>query len=273
VLREQIEIRRRLGDPLRLGAALNNLADLLSDVGEFGTAEPCLTEAVELFREAGISPSMPLSTLGAGYRHDGRHEEATQALREALREAKQADNAYSIAISMAGLGQCLAETGQHDEARGQLVEARERYEELSTVPGQIDVDLFLGVVDRAEGHTVAAARHLLAALNAPGENWIAEGDYYIMQVAASVIDDAVTAATLIGAASAAYARASTEQPAFIVTDLRDVTESLRARLGADEFERHARTGGRRTYDEAVAIAREFLAARVAQGEHDHPSEV
>ena len=267
-LREQVEIRRRLGDPLRLGAALNNLADLLNDVGEFGAAEPCLTEAVELFREAGVSPSMPLSTLGNGYLREGRYEEAAQALRMALREAKQADNAYAIAISMAGLGQCLAVTGQHDEARGQLVEARERFEELSTVPGQIDVDLFLGVVDRAEGHTVAAARHLLAALNSPGEHWIAEGDYWIMQVAASVIDDAVTAATLVGAASAAYERASTDEPAFIVTDLRNVTESLRERLGADEFERHARTGGRRTYDEAVAISREFLAARVAQSEHE-----
>jgi predicted ATPase/class 3 adenylate cyclase len=268
VEREQVEIRRRLGDPLRLGAALNNLADLLCDVGEFGAAEPCLTEAVELLREAGVSPSMPLSTLGCGYLREGRYEEAAHGLREALREARQADNAYSIAISMAALGECLAVTGQHDEARGQLVEARERFEELSTVPGQIDVDLFLGVVDRAEGHPVAAARHLLAALNAPGENWVAHGNYWIMQVAASVIDDAVTAATLVGAASAAYERTSAEQPAFIVTDLLDVTESLRARLGADEFGRHARTGGRRTYDEAVAIAREFLAARVAKGEHE-----
>ena len=267
VLTEQVEIRRRLGDPLRLGAALNNLADLHCDVGAFDAAEPCLTEAVELLREAGVSAAMPLSTLGQGFLRSARHEEAEHSLREGLREAKQADEAYGIAVSMAGLGQCLAEIGQHDEARQHLTEARERYEELNVVPGLIDADLFLGVVDRAEGHQVAAAGHLLAALDAPGEHWIAEGDYWIMQLAASVIDDDATAATLSGAAAAAYERTNVEQPAFIVDDLRDLTESLEARLGPVEFARHARTGGRRTRDEAVAIAREVLAEHVSRGEH------
>ncbi|MGE5210349.1 MAG: adenylate/guanylate cyclase domain-containing protein, partial [Acidobacteriota bacterium] len=66
-LERQVEIRRRLGDRERLGAALNNLGDWYFDLGRAGDAERVLAEAISEFRTAdSYALSLSLGTLAAG---------------------------------------------------------------------------------------------------------------------------------------------------------------------------------------------------------------
>lgn len=260
VMTEQVELRRRLGDPARLGAALNNLANLLSDVGEHRAAEPLLAEAIDEQRSVGISPSLSISTLGWGRWHRGDFEQAERDYRDALAAARAADETYAIAVAMCNLGVVLATTGQFDAARTHLVESRERFEELGVAPGILEAEIHLGIVERGVGNTTGAALHLLAALTGPGEHWYDDADYWIMQITASILDDPAAAAALVGAAQAGYERAGVDQPASIRSDLEVVRTRLEQDLGSEEFGRHCRAGGRRTRAEAVAIAETALAA-------------
>jgi predicted ATPase/class 3 adenylate cyclase len=258
VLTEQVAIRRQLGDPLRLAAALNNLGNLLNDIGEYDAAEEPLAEAIESYRAAGQSASLTWSSLGWGRMHRGQFEDAECDYREALAEARRADHPYSIATAMVGRGQCLVVSGAHEAGRTQLVEARERFEELTVTPGIVDADIFLGVAERGLGNRRGAATHFLLALTEVGIHWYADADHWTIQLAASVIDDAPTSAVLAGAARAAYDRSDVGQSVFIREDLDRLVARLEQQLGPDEFGRHYRTGERRSHLEAVDIARVAL---------------
>lgn len=258
VLDEQVAIRRKLGDPLRLGAALNNLGDLLNDVGEYVAAEAPLAEAIDCLRGAGESASLALSTLGSGRFQRGIHTHAEADYREALAEARRADHPYSIAVAMGGIGRCLAVSGAYDAARTQLVEARERFEELTAAPGMVDTDIFLGVAERGLGNPRRAASHFLLALTDVGVHWYPDADHWTMQFAASVIGDRSTAAVLAGAARAAYDRSDVPQSVFVLDDLERLTAQLRSELEPEEFGRSFRSGERRSHQEAVEIARSAL---------------
>ena len=76
VLREQVIIRRRLGEPVRLAAALNNLGSLLHDIGDHDAAELALREAIDAQREGGESASLMLSSLASGRLDGGYPDDA-----------------------------------------------------------------------------------------------------------------------------------------------------------------------------------------------------
>jgi predicted ATPase/class 3 adenylate cyclase len=265
ILEQQIEIRRRLGDRFRLGAALNNLGNLLHDVGDYQAAEPVLDEAIECLRQAGEPgpASLALSTLGNGRLMAGDFAGAEQSFRTALGEARTADDAHAIAVAMSGLGQTLAVTGRLEQARAQLVEARERFEELGVGPGMLEADLYLGLVERESGDRVAAARRFRSSLGGVGAHWSDDSDYWIMQLSAPVLDDRATSAVLLGAAATGYERADTRQPAFIAADFEAVRMAIEHELGSEDFGRQFRAGGRRTRTEAITIAEAALTAVMA----------
>jgi predicted ATPase/class 3 adenylate cyclase len=265
-LERQVEIRRRLGDPERLGAALNNLGDWYFEVGRFADGERVLAEAIDELRESGTyAVSLALGTLAAGLINQGRHAEAERYYREALEEARRVEHAHSIAVSMGGLGRCLVESGQADAARPHLIEARERFDELTIAPGVVDTDIFLGVAERDLGNPHIAARHLLAALTDTGVHWSDDADVWAWQFAAWILPDRATAAVLAGAAAAAYERSNVGQPVFVVDDLRALGGRLEAELDPVELARQLRAGGRRTPHEAVDIVcaslREYIQTR------------
>ena len=88
-LEREVAIRRRLGDPERLGAALNNLGDYLFEVGRHDDAELALSEAIVAFRGIGsYGLSLALSTLASGRFNRGRLEDAEHDFLEALAEAR-----------------------------------------------------------------------------------------------------------------------------------------------------------------------------------------
>ena len=253
-LREQVVIRRRLGDPIRLGAALNNLGNLLDDVGEHDAAESALREAVDAHRNGRESASLMLSSLAFGRLDAGDTGDAADLFREALAEAKGYDHLYGIAVAYSGLGETLAHEGRADEARHHLVEARERFAELNVTPGVTEVDMRFGLVNRLEGNRAEAARCLLRSLTTPGEGWYDESPVWVAQYAASVLDDLSLAATLIGAAATDYERHARPQPFFVVADLETTRNRLAGQLGDEEFSRCIRAGTRRTRTELVELA-------------------
>jgi non-specific serine/threonine protein kinase len=266
VSHEQIALRRQLGDPVRLGAALNNLGNLMSDVGDHIGARPVLEEAIEKFHEGGEHASLVLSSLGGGAWWVGDYDDAERRYREALDEARAAEDAYAIAVAMGGIGQCLASVGRSEEARSSLVEARERFEELNVTPGVADSDFFLALVERGVGSLLESARRLQMALDAPGETWYDEADFWIAQTTASIIDDQSTAAMLIGAAAARYERSSVAQSVSITSELEQTTQALQRVLGPEEFGRRHRAGGRRTRTEIVQATNEALESFIARFE-------
>ena len=147
---------------------------------------------------------------------------------------------------MAGVGRSLLALSQADAARPHLIEARERFDELTIAPGIVDCTVFLGVAERDLGDPQAAARHLLGALTETGIHWSDDADFWTLQFAASVIPDRATAAVLVGAVTAGYDRSDIEQPAFVIEELDALRRRLEAELDTEELSRHLRTGERRT---------------------------
>jgi len=259
VFERQVEIRRRLGDPERLGAALNNLGDWYFEAGRYEDGERALAEAIPELRKAGsYGVSLALGTLANGRFNQGRFNQAERGYREALDEARRAEHVYSIAVAMAGLGRSLVASGQPDAARPVLIEARERFQELTVAPGIVDSSTFLGVAERDLGDLQAAARHLLEASVDTGIHWSEDADFWTLQFAAAIISDRAAAAVLVGAVLAAYERSSVDQPAFVIDDLNALRDRLITEFDSDELDRHFRTGGRRSLQEAVQIGRAAL---------------
>jgi predicted ATPase len=269
---EQVAIRRRLGDPERLAAALNNLGNQMVEVGD-DASSAVFDEAAELYRELGKPAELALvyCSLGYGQLVRGDYGDAEATYREALAHARAADHPMAIAVSMSGIGNSLTYARRGDEARPHLVEARERFAELNVHPGVIAGDTMLGLVARDDDDPVAAARHWLSALTGPGRPWTEDENYSILQFAASVIDDLPTAAVLVGAATAAYDSMVIRPPAYVVADLAATRTRLEAELPADEFGAQLRAGGRRTKDEAIAIGTAALEAYLAAAERTETS--
>jgi predicted ATPase len=264
-LERQVEIRRRLGDPERLGAALNNLGDWLSEAGRQADAERALDEAIgELRRTGTYALSLALSTRGWVRFMWGRFAEAERDYGDALEEARRTDHPYSIALAMSGLGKSAVVSGRPDRAKALLTEALERFQELTAAPGVVDTNMFLGVAERDLGDPRRAAGHLLAALTDPGIHWSDDADYWTLQFAASVIADREAAAVLVGVAATAYDRSAASQPAFVLEELATIQRRLAEVLDPDELGRRLRTGERRTRQEAVDIGRAALTAYVEQ---------
>lgn len=253
VFREEISLREDLGDPVRLGAALNNMGNLMVDVGDYDGAEPVLYAAIDAFREAGENPSLILSSLATGALQQGRYDECELLCRDALQESRVVDDRYGIAVAMGALGKCLALMCRFDEARVELDEARDRFEELNVTPGVADVDISLALVERADGSRVESARRLHTALTSSGKTWDDDADYWIAQLTASIIDDLPTAALLIGAAASHYERSGVAQAMWVVRDHEHTAQMLQQTPRADDLGRSHRAGTRRTRPEVLHV--------------------
>lgn len=252
LLAQEIELRRELDDPVRLASALNNYGNLQQDLGLFDEASVSILEAIELFRAAGASPGLSLCSLGHGLSHRGDYERAAERFEEALEEGHRVSEPFLIAQATQYLGVCRARQGRFEEARRLIEQGRSGFEQLQVAPGVADADFNLAVIDRAEGLLDDASWRLLACLSVPEAHWYRATQFWILQVAASIIADPATAAELLGAAIAHYDRSTEPQPAFVFDDLASTRTMLGERLGAAAFERRLERG--RTLQEPDAIA-------------------
>lgn len=260
MMAEQVAIRRRLGDPARLAAALNNLGNLQQDLGDFAAAEVTLAEAIEHFRAAGQSPALSLTSLAHGHEVLGRGDRARELYTEAHEEARRAGFAYGVAQALSGLGYCSVLSGEPVEARRMLEQARADFEALKVTPGVKDVNYRLALAHRLAGEPAEAARLLLLSLTMPGAHWHDDAEFWLMQATASVIDDLPTAAMLIGAAAARYEATPVAQSVFVLADLARTRARLAEALGQPELERAMLAGARLAQSDAVQLAVRALRA-------------
>ncbi len=145
--------RRSPSETVGVGAALRRTAQLRESAGRDGSryddGEPVLAEAIVELRSAGTyGVSLALGALVSGRFDQGHFELAARDDTEALAEGRRAEHPHSIAVAMCGVGRSLLALGQPDAARPHLIEARERYEELTIAPGVVDCTILLGVTER-----------------------------------------------------------------------------------------------------------------------------
>lgn len=253
-----VSIRRRLGDPSRLAAALNNLGNLLDDAGRVAEADDILREAIAYYREAGESAAMALSSLAYCCVHEGDYDEATRHYSEALDEALAAGDEYGIALITTGLGECATHLGRLGEARRNLGDARTRFATLGVSPGVAFSDVLLAVVDRSEGDSAGAAVRLLGVLQDPDAQWYQSGKFWTMQLAAGLIADLTIAARLLGTVGQFYKTTHQSQPAWVLDDLRMERNHLMEELGKEIYAEHAQIGRRLDTAEATELCKREL---------------
>lgn len=220
MLRREVDLLRGLDEPARLADALNNLGNLLNDLGRSDEAEAILHEAVEQFRLSGRSTALALVSLGAGYFQTGRYTDAEEMLARALDEATAGGNDYAIAVSAASLAQCMVISGGDlDEARSLSAASRAGFAALGVTPGIAFCELVLGHLEREAGNVRAAARHLRTALEEPDAHWYLATKYWIIQLTAGLVDDPQLADRLLATAEHHGAETDDAQPAWLQDDL------------------------------------------------------
>jgi predicted ATPase/class 3 adenylate cyclase len=220
MLRREADLLRGLDEPERLGSALNNLGNLLNDMGEADEAEASLLEAVEQFRLAGRSTALAVLSLGFGYFQTGRYDEASDMYSQALAEAAAEGNEYIIALTTASVGHVAVVSGDDlGVARERLVTSREKFTTIGVIPGIALCEQALGQLEREAGDIRAAANHLHQALEEPDAHWYLATKYWILQLVAGMVDDPHLARQLLRTSEDYYSGCIAPQPVWVRDDL------------------------------------------------------
>jgi predicted ATPase/class 3 adenylate cyclase len=254
MLRREADLLRGLDEPMRLASALNNLGNLLNDMGRVDEAEASLTEAIEQFGRAGTSAALAYVSLAFGYFQTGRYDEALEVYSRGRRAGVDDGNEYVIALADASISQVeVVRGGDREQARARLGESRERFSALGVQPGVALCDMILGHLEREAGDLRAAASHLRDALDEPDAHWYLASKYWIVQLVAGMVDDPTLADRLLAVAEDYDAASSVPQPVWVRDDL----ARTRERLGSPDRDRRLRTRPSDP-DAAVELARAVL---------------
>ena len=270
MIEREVEIRRRIGDDARLAPALNNLGNLLSDLGRSSEAEVALREAISSFGALGDSAALSYCTLGSLAFDDGRLEEATKLYATACAEASEYGDVYAIALAQSFMAWCSVLRGRTADAWSLLEPARATMLDLGVRPGVGQLDLIEGQAHLADGDTARAAASLLAALVDPDAHWYPTAPLWAVQLGVLLIDDHARAAELVGAVDRQYTDAGTSQPAWVHEHLDMLRSDLVRNLGATEFARALTKGSRMSRADTIAAGREHLST-VAAAPGDRPA--
>ncbi|WP_436495011.1 tetratricopeptide repeat protein [Actinokineospora sp. HUAS TT18] len=137
VLREDIEVRRRLGVRQDLAESLNHYAMGLGLHGRRAEAHDVVREAVVLYRELATTDraylpllAAALANLGNQLAELGRRAEAVAVTRESAAIRERLPDAAAHASALADLGLALSDLGDHEEAAAKLKAAVDRYRGL-----------------------------------------------------------------------------------------------------------------------------------------------
>ncbi len=226
ILTREVEIRRRIADPGRLAAALNNLGCTYYDLGRTAEGELALREAIKQFRLANEPATISIDSIAYSYMAQGRYDEAGTLLREAFDEAVASRNDYGLALTRSHLGEVAVHQGKSDLARALLSEARSDFEAIGVRPGVNGIDMHLAIVDIAEGSVHDAAGRLRAALSEPDTHWYNSSKFWILQLVAAIVDDPATARQLLAISTLHYDGSPMAQPVWVQEHLTATTHIL-----------------------------------------------
>jgi tetratricopeptide (TPR) repeat protein len=131
-LSASLQVYGELGDTRGQARVLRDLGELQRASGDYPAADSSLTQALGLFREAGDRAGQAGTLVQAGLLRlaDGREQEALASFRDTLALARELHLPLPEARALAGIGRCLASTGDNDGAARHLSQALGIYQRL-----------------------------------------------------------------------------------------------------------------------------------------------
>jgi predicted ATPase/class 3 adenylate cyclase len=258
IVEREIEIRRRLSDPERLAAALNNLGNMLSDLGRPALAEGHLRESIELFHAAGESASLSFSSLGWDALIAGQFDQATALYQEALDEAVRHNGDYDAALARLYLAHCAFHDEHIESARTHLEAARDAFVALGVRPGVGYAAMVDALLHRSQGDAGRAKALLRESLDDPDAHWYQSTAYWLLLLVASATDDPHAAAQLIGASGRQFASSQESQPKWVTDELDAVRTRVEEQLDDRALAAEIAAGEALTREQAVELGRRLL---------------
>src|SRR6266508_3428727 len=124
---ESLAISRELGVTGRLEAAnaLEILAEVATETGDYSAAPKLYEQALSLYREVGdlVGIGDTLKMLGWGAMRTGDYEQAESRLNEGLIACRQSGDLRQISSALSGLGELAVRRGQYERASDLLRES------------------------------------------------------------------------------------------------------------------------------------------------------
>ena len=112
---ECLLLKRRLGEPKGIAAALNNIAILFNEQGDSDAAEAMHQESLEIKRQVGdrIGIAASLNNLGSIAVNRGDYDSARRLMHESLEIKREIGDQYGIAGSLNNLGSIACMQGDY----------------------------------------------------------------------------------------------------------------------------------------------------------------
>jgi len=165
-LREALQWFTKADDQAGAARAVNGMAQLLIQGGQYEQALERASEALELCRALGDQDQIAHSegTLGSIHSHLGRHDEAVRHTQRSLDLSREIGNRPQAADALAVLGFVYLSLGEHARAVACYMEALAIYRETGNNIGAAEALTGLGEAQHARGDLDAASASWRQAL-------------------------------------------------------------------------------------------------------------
>ena len=255
---ESLVICKELGPAGRLGIAnaLEMLAEVASETGDYSTAPKLYEQALSLYRETGdlVGIGDTLKMLGWGAMRTGDYEQAESRLNEGLIACRQSGDLRQISSALAGLGELAVRRGQYQRASDLI---RESLNICRRAGEKWGIAIALGSLGWAalRQHDFLEMRKLLAeSLHVRMETGDIGGMAWCLEKLAeanSLQSRFQTAATIFGAASALRTTVGSVMDATDRPDYERMIARLRTALGKQTFTAAWTEGQAMTLEQAI----------------------
>jgi predicted ATPase len=244
--------------PLRAKALLG-AAQIAHSLGDYERMRASADASLELFRQLGDErrTALALNLLGIALSNLGDIDGGIACHEENAAISRRLGDGIRLVAAINNLGYCLLRTGQPDRATALFEEGLGVCREIEFRPGEAVVLGNLGLAALLEHRPTEALEHFRLALLIDRELGSVEGLIYdLVGIAAALSesDAAAEAALLLGAADAAALATAVELEPLEARIHSQLTETLGAALGADQFHRTHESGQTLSLDDAVEHA-------------------
>ena len=239
---ESLAIFRELGPAGREGAAdaLENLAEVSSETGDYPAAAKFYEESLALSREAGYLKGIfeNLKMMGWLAMREGKNEQAESMLEESHVLMQQTGNLYQLISPLAGLAELAIRRGQYSRANDMLQQSLDLARRLGH-KWQIAIALgSLGWMALRRGDFKEMKRSLAESLAVRIETGDKGGTAWCLEKLAeanSLQSHYKSAVVIFGAASALRARAEAMMDGADRPEYERMITKLRTELGEEAF--------------------------------------
>ncbi len=258
---ESLAIAEQLGRDGRLSAAraLEALAEVATETGEYSSAPQLYERALDLFRETGdlVGIGETLKMQGWSAMRIGDYEQAESQLSEGLIACRQSGDLYHISSALAGLGELAVRRGQYERARDFLSESLEINRRIKN-KWELAIALgTLGWIALLQGDYPEMRKLLGESLNLRKETGDRGGMAWCLEKIAEancLQSHHQCAATIFGAASALRAPVGSVMDAADRPGYESLISKVRSTLDQPAFEAAWNEGKAMTLEQAMDYA-------------------